>query len=104
MWSIYFENVIDIAEVLNAKNNLKIVDSAIFKTFFSLDVFFRGSFFTFMSVGVFYNDADDFLSKTAKYNASLGGKSQKTSKLANLSQILTVFGLENPIKAPTHAW
>jgi len=40
MWSIYFENVIDIAEVLNAKNNLKIVDSSIFMTFFSLDVFF----------------------------------------------------------------
>jgi len=57
-----------------------------------------------MFVGVFLNDADDFLSKTAKYNASLGGKSQKTSKLANLSQIFTGFGLENPIKAPTHAW
>jgi len=39
MWSIYFENVIDIAEGVNAKNNLKFVDSAIFKTFFSLDVF-----------------------------------------------------------------
>jgi len=39
MWSIYFENIIDIAKVLNAKNNYKIVDSAIFKTFFSLDVF-----------------------------------------------------------------
>ena len=45
MWSIYFENVIDIAEVLNAKNNLKIDDSAIFKTFFSLDVFFLGAVF-----------------------------------------------------------
>jgi len=40
MWSIYSENVIDIAEVLNAKNNFKIVDSAIFKTFFSLWMFF----------------------------------------------------------------
>ena len=39
MWSIYFENVIDIAEGVNAKNNLKIDDSAIFKTSFSLDVF-----------------------------------------------------------------
>jgi len=58
----------------------------------------------FMFVGVFLNDAEDFLSNTAKYNALLGGKSQKTSKLANLSQILTVFGLENPIKAPTRAW
>jgi len=68
-------------------------------------MFFLGAvFFTFMLVGVFLNDADDFLSKTAKYNASLGGKSQKTSKLANSSQIFTVFGLENPIKAPTHAW
>ena len=57
-----------------------------------------------MIVGVFLNDADDFLSNTAKYNASLGGKSPQTSKLANLSQILTVFGLENPVKAPTHVW
>ena len=57
-----------------------------------------------MIVGVFLNDADDFLSKTAMYNASLGVKVKKTSKLANLSQILTVFGLENPIKGPTHAW
>jgi len=40
MWSIYFENVRDIAEVLNAENNFKIIDSAIFKTFFSLNVFF----------------------------------------------------------------
>ena len=43
MWSIYFENVIDIAEGVNAKDNQKIVDSAIFKTFF-LSVFFTGSF------------------------------------------------------------
>jgi len=57
-----------------------------------------------MLVGVFLNDADDFLSNTAKYNALLGDKSQKTSKLANLKQISTVFGLENPIKDPTHAW
>jgi len=58
-----------------------------------------------MIVGVFLNDADDFLSNTAKYNASLGVKVKKRQKkLANLSQILTVFGLENPIKAPTHAW
>jgi len=47
--------------------------------------------------------ADDFLSNTAKYCVT-EGKSQKTSKLANLSQILTVFGLEDAIKAPTHAW
>jgi len=40
MRSIYSENVIDIAEVLNAKNNLKIVDSAIFKTFFLSRCFF----------------------------------------------------------------
>ena len=53
MWSIYFENVIDIAEVLNAKNNLKIVDSAIFKIFFSLDVFFRGSLLRLRSQGSF---------------------------------------------------
>jgi len=58
-----------------------------------------------MFVGVSLNDADDFLSNTAKYNALLGVKvKKKTSKLANLSQILTVFGLENPIKVPTHAW
>ena len=44
MWSIYFENVIDTAEVLNAKNNIKKVDSAIFKTFFLSGCFFRGSF------------------------------------------------------------
>jgi len=61
MWSIYFENIIDIAEVLNAKNNLKIVDSAILRLFFSRDVFFLGQFFTFMFVGVFLNNADDFL-------------------------------------------
>ena len=77
MWSIYFENVIDIAEVLNAKNNLKIVDSAIFWLFFSLDVFFKEQFSTFMFVGVFLNDADDFLSNTAKHNASLGVKVKK---------------------------
>jgi len=57
-----------------------------------------------MIVGVFLNDADDFLSNTAKFNASLGVRVKKTSKLANLSQILAVFGLENPIKGPTHAW
>jgi len=45
MWSIYFENVIDIAEVLNAKKNLKIVDSAIFKTFFLSGCFFLGALF-----------------------------------------------------------
>jgi len=56
-----------------------------------------------MIVGVILNDTDEFLSNTAKYNASLGGESQKTSKLANLSQILAVFVLKNPIKAPTHA-
>ena len=104
MWSIYFENVIDIAEVLNAKKNLKIVDSAIFKTFFlSGCFFFKEQFFTFMLIGVFPNDADDFLSNTAKYNALLG-VCQKTSKLANLSEILTVFGVETPIMGPTHAW
>jgi len=52
MGSIYFENVIDIAEVLNAKNNLKIIDSAIFKTFFSLDVFFRGIFYVYVRRGL----------------------------------------------------
>jgi len=45
MWSIDFENVIDIAELLSAKNNLKIVDSTIFKTFFSLWMFFLGAVF-----------------------------------------------------------
>ena len=40
MISTYFENVMDIAEGVNAKNNKKIVDSAIFKTFFSLWMFF----------------------------------------------------------------
>jgi len=40
MWSIYFENAIDIAEAVNAKNNYKIVDSAIFKTFFLCGCFF----------------------------------------------------------------
>jgi len=45
MWSLYFENVIDIAEVLNAKNNLKIVDSAIFKTIFLSGCFFLGAVF-----------------------------------------------------------
>jgi len=45
-----------------------------------------------MFVGVFLNDADDFLSNTAKYNALLGVKvKKKTSKLANLSQILTIL-------------
>jgi len=57
-----------------------------------------------MIVGVFLNDADDFLSNTAKYNALLGVKVKKMSKLANLSKILTVFGLENPIKGSTYAW
>ena len=57
-----------------------------------------------MIVGVFLNDADDFLSNTAKYNASLGVKVKKTSKLANLSQILMDFGLGNPFKSPTYAW
>ena len=57
-----------------------------------------------MFVGVFLNDAEDFLSNTASYNASLGVKVKKSSKLANLSQILTVFGLENHIKGPTPAW
>ena len=31
----------------------------------------------FMIVGVFLNDADGFLSNTAKYNASLGVKVKK---------------------------
>jgi len=57
-----------------------------------------------MFVEVFLNDADDFLSNTAKYYALLGVKVKKTSKLANLSQILTVFGLANLIKGPTHSW
>jgi len=57
-----------------------------------------------MFAGVFLNDADDFLSNSAKYNALQGVKVKKTPKLANLSQILTVFGLENPTKDPTHAW
>jgi len=39
VWSIYFEIAIDIAEGVNVKHNLKIVDSAIFKTF-SLWMFF----------------------------------------------------------------
>jgi len=56
-----------------------------------------------MFEGVFLNDVDDFLSNTAKYNALLG-VCQKTSKLANLSEILTVFGVETPIMGPTHAW
>ena len=54
-----------------------------------------------MFVGVFHYDVDDFLSNTAKYNALLGVKVKKTSKLANLSQILTGFVLENSIKDPT---
>jgi len=45
MWSICFENVIDIAEVLSAKNNIKIVDLAIFKTFFLSGCFFLGAVF-----------------------------------------------------------
>jgi len=57
-----------------------------------------------MFAGVFLNDADDFLSNSAKNNALQGVKVKKTSKLANLSQILTVFGLENTTKDPTHAW
>jgi len=53
MWSIYFEIVIDIAEVLNVKNNLKIVDSAIFKTFFLSGCFFvRDSFLRLCSWGL----------------------------------------------------
>ena len=49
MWSIYFGNVIDIAE--SPKTAKKFVDSAILKTFFSLDVFL-GAVLTFMFVGV----------------------------------------------------
>jgi len=40
-----------------------------------------GQFFTFMFVGVFLNDADDFLSNTAKYNALLGVKVKKCQNL-----------------------
>jgi len=57
-----------------------------------------------MFAAVFLDDADDFLSNSAKYNALQGVKVKKTSKLANLSHILTVFGLENPTKDPTQAW
>ena len=35
-----------------------------------------------MIVGVFLNDADDFLSNTAKYNASLGLKVKKNVKIS----------------------
>ena len=82
MWSIYFENVIDIAEVLNAKNNLKLLIPLVLRLFFLSGCFFQGQFFTFMFVGVFLNDADDFLSNTAKYNALLRGKSQKNVKIS----------------------
>jgi len=44
-------------------------------------MFFLGAvFFTFMIVGVFLNDADDFQSNTAKYNASLGVKVNKAQR------------------------
>jgi len=57
-----------------------------------------------MLVGVFLNDADDFLSNTAKYlQCVTGGKSQKTSKLANLSQSLTVLASKTLLRVrPMH--
>jgi len=77
MWSIYFENVIDNCRSVKRQKQLKIVDSAIFKTFLLSGCFFRGSFFTFKFEGVFLNDADDFLSNSAKYNALQGVKVKK---------------------------
>jgi len=56
-----------------------------------------------MFAGVFLDDADDFLSNSAKYIALQGLKVKKTSKLANLSQILAVFGLKTPLRTrPMH--
>ena len=45
MWSIYFENVIDIAEVLNAKNNLKLLIPLVLRIFFLSGCFFSGAVF-----------------------------------------------------------
>jgi len=50
MWSIYFENVIDCRSVKRQKQ-LKIVDSAIFKTFYLFECFF---FVLFFLRAVFY--------------------------------------------------
>jgi len=80
------------------KTTKKIVDSAIFKTFFSLD-FFLGTVFTFMFVGVFLDDAEDFLSNTAKYNALLGVK-VKNVKISQLKLNFDVFWPGKPHYGP----
>jgi len=52
MWSIYFENVIDLAEVLNAKNYKKNCRFSYFEDFLSLWIFLGAVFYVYVYRGL----------------------------------------------------